>query len=332
MTVALRNVRVGEPLRFDALSVFPLFCQGESPLEYILSDEAMAQAAVLVSEVGEAGSVPEVFVENQGDTAVLFLEGEELTGAKQNRVLNTSVLVAARSRIKVPVSCIERGRWGYSSPRFRASRWHAPAKLRSVLRGTATAALHQGRSHRSHQGRVWRMVAEFQECLGVQSPTGSMADTFASHKERIHAFQENLRYVEGAAGLAVCLGKDVVCLDLFDKSSTCREVWDRLISGFALDAMERGTTEAADVPEFLDEHRSRLDAMERGTTEAAGADVGQVESTLTALAQAPWQKVPAVAQGEEYRAQTATGGHAFALTCEQWLVHGGVVAAPTAPR
>jgi transposase len=46
---------------------------------------------VTVQEVSEGGSVPDLLVENSGDTRVLFLEGEELVGAKQNRILNTSV-------------------------------------------------------------------------------------------------------------------------------------------------------------------------------------------------------------------------------------------------
>jgi hypothetical protein len=38
----------------------------------------------------EAGPVPELRVENGSDIRVLFLEGEQLVGAKQNRILNIS--------------------------------------------------------------------------------------------------------------------------------------------------------------------------------------------------------------------------------------------------
>jgi hypothetical protein len=62
--------------------VFPLFAAAESRLEYRLSDEAMAEGTVSVEEISEAGSVPNLLVENKGNTRVLFLEGEELIGAK----------------------------------------------------------------------------------------------------------------------------------------------------------------------------------------------------------------------------------------------------------
>ena len=59
-----------------------------------------------------------MLVNNTGDSRVLFLEGEELRGAKQNRVLNTSVLIAAHSKTTIPVSCVEQGRWQYRSRHF----------------------------------------------------------------------------------------------------------------------------------------------------------------------------------------------------------------------
>ena len=59
--------------------------------------------------------------------------------------------------------------------------------------------------------------------LGSSSDTGAMADTFESYRGRLDEFREQLKYVEGATGVAIALGKQVVALDLFDKPSTCRE-------------------------------------------------------------------------------------------------------------
>ena len=110
-------IRIGEPIRHESLTVFPLFAEPHGQVDYLLADEAMASGTVSVQEVSEGGSVPDLLVENTGDARVLFLEGEELVGAKQNRVLNTSVLLPARSKVKVPVSCVEHGRWDGRRPR-----------------------------------------------------------------------------------------------------------------------------------------------------------------------------------------------------------------------
>jgi hypothetical protein len=73
------------------LALFPLFDGAFQLVEYTLSDHGIASGVVTVEEVSASGSVPELLVENKGDIRVLFLEGEELIGAKQNRILNTSV-------------------------------------------------------------------------------------------------------------------------------------------------------------------------------------------------------------------------------------------------
>src|SRR5689334_5862610 len=98
------EVRIADPVRHEALAVFPLFTDAPSGVDYLLSDEALEAGAVTVEEVSESGSVPNLLVDNKGDSAVLFLEGEELRGAKQNRVLNTSILIAPRSKTTIPVS------------------------------------------------------------------------------------------------------------------------------------------------------------------------------------------------------------------------------------
>ena len=105
------DIRIGQPIGFGPLTVYPLFCEGNRPVEYLLSDEAMEAGTVTVGEASQEGSVPELSVENKSAQRVLFLEGEQLVGAKQNRILNTSVLVPALARLTLPVSCVEAGRW-----------------------------------------------------------------------------------------------------------------------------------------------------------------------------------------------------------------------------
>src|SRR5262245_57828498 len=96
--LSLPEIHVGNPLSHEALRIFPLFCSEKDGVNYLLSEKAITEGAVAVVEVNEAGSVPNLVVNNLAEFPVLFLEGEELRGTKQNRVLNTSVLVAARSK------------------------------------------------------------------------------------------------------------------------------------------------------------------------------------------------------------------------------------------
>lgn len=299
---AFPEVRVGDPVGHEGLTAFPLFTDDHRGVSYLLSDEAISDGSVTVEEVGEAGSVPNLLVDNRADALVLFLEGEELRGAKQNRVLNTSVLVAARTKMKIPVSCVEQGRWRYQSKYFGSGGSHSSSKLRHILKKSVSRSVQEGRGHGSDQVEVWGEVERQMCALGSQSPTSAMADTYGAYQARLAEFRDRLKYVEGAAGLAVAVGGKVVSVDLFDKPATCRKVWDRLLTGVVMDALEVGP----------------------GGKPAAAADVQEV---LSALRDAPWRQGQAAGAGEEFRAEIDGDRHASALACDGAVVHGSLVVA-----
>jgi hypothetical protein len=293
-------IKIGEPIRYEALTVFPLFGESHGQVDYLLSDEALQTGSVTVQEVSEGGSVPDLLVENNGDIRVLFLEGEELVGAKQNRILNTSVLLPAKSKIKIPVSCVERGRWAYKSRLFSAGGRHSSSKLRHALKFSVTSSLRGGEGHRSDQGKVWEEIDHQQAALGVTSRTSAMADSFDAHQKQIDYFAEQFQYPDGATGLAVAVGDKVLAVDLFDNPATCRKVWRRLLSGFILDAVvSTGVTSQVTQP--------------------------SVEATLTDLRNSSWEKVNPVGDGEEYRVNSEDGKQASALALGDALVHGSLL-------
>jgi hypothetical protein len=298
----LPDVRVGDPIRHEALAVFPLFSSPDGHVDYLLSDEAIGAGSVTVEEISEGGSVPNLLVTNQGDSRVLFLEGEELQGAKQNRVLNTSVLVAARSRTPIPVSCVEQGRWRYRTRHFVSGGSHSSSKLRHILKKSAYRSMKSGHGYTSDQMEVWNEVSRQMDSLGSSSETAAMADTYETYRGRLAEFREGLRYVEGATGLAVAVGKKVVALDLFDKPSTCAKVWDRLLSGVVMDALEGGS---------MDQVAQRAD----------------VEGLLARLRDGAWEPAPAVGEGQEFRYDADPETHASALVCGSSVLHGSVTVA-----
>ena len=65
----------------------------EAGTHYRPMPEAMARGELMVMEVSPEGMVSEVLVVNRSTAPVLALEGEEWSGARQNRVLTESVLV-----------------------------------------------------------------------------------------------------------------------------------------------------------------------------------------------------------------------------------------------
>jgi hypothetical protein len=294
------DIRIGQPVSFGPLTVFPLFCEGNRPVEYLLSDEAMEAGTVTVGEASQEGSVPELSVENKSAQRVLFLEGEQLVGAKQNRILNTSVLVPALARLTLPVSCVEAGRWRRSSAFFSHSKHSSPHRLRHGLKSSVHRSLVENQGHRSDQGQVWDDVRKQQETLGVTSGTSALSDTYEMYEQHLAEAQRALQYVPGACGLAVAVGPQVVTADLFDQPATCQKVWGRLLSGVVLDSLAAG--QANDSP-----------------------DPAQVNQFLVEARSAGWTQAQPVGEGEELRAEF-NGKVGSVLLLGGALVHGSVVA------
>ena len=104
----LEAIRVGGPVSHGALTVVPFLVPARAEPDWLTLTEAGDQ--VTIEEINEGGSVPTLRLHNRAGKPVLLLDGEELVGAKQNRVLNTTVLVAAQPG-QVGTLVYLRGRW-----------------------------------------------------------------------------------------------------------------------------------------------------------------------------------------------------------------------------
>lgn len=234
------GVRVGPPQSHAGLSVFPLSSSKPvQPLCYLTLDHAIAAGTFRVAEVSEGGRVPDLKVVNDGDTHVLLLDGEELIGAKQNRVLNVTVLAPARKSIVVPVSCVEHGRWARTGDlEFKPAEHVMYASLRRDSSGAVRASVKAGGGYRSDQRAVWRDIAEKSARMGSTSDTGAMRDMYLARKDEVNRFVDAITAGDDQVGAAFFIGDRLAGLELFDHPSTLRALLPKLVRSYAMDAIE----------------------------------------------------------------------------------------------
>src|SRR5579862_6639707 len=151
------GLRVGRPAHAGPLSLFPLYHAGV-PRPYRLYADVVATGVVAVSEVDDAGAVPELVVANHLDSPVLLVEGEILVGLKQNRVLTTTVLVPALETMLIPVACVEAGRWHRSHAPVRRDDYMLSARVRASKNMSVQRNLRDIDSPCADQGAVWAGV------------------------------------------------------------------------------------------------------------------------------------------------------------------------------
>ena len=85
------TIQLGRPVEYRGIVIAPLFPRCTPSAEYATLEDALP-IGLRIDEVSEVGVVPELAVANPTDANVLLYDGEELLGAKQNRILNVSVL------------------------------------------------------------------------------------------------------------------------------------------------------------------------------------------------------------------------------------------------
>ena len=234
----VEKLETAEAIGHLNLTLVPLRGAGHGRLDYILSEEAIGAGMLTVTEVSESGSVPELLAENKSEKMIVLLDGEELVGAKQNRILNTTVLLRPKSKTRIPVSCVEQGRWSQTSRQFTSGSY-SPSNLRArksrdVSRNLAAC----GKAH-SDQGAVWADVEESMESLAACSPTMAMHDAVDQRRESINSYVEALSYPEDARGVIAAINGKFIASDVFDKAATLESIWPRLITGYSLDALGR---------------------------------------------------------------------------------------------
>ena len=100
---AMGTLRPGAPMWDGALCILPLRSRGKVKARYVLLEQAIGRGTLTITEVSEAGSVPYLQAVNKGPWPVLIFDGEELVGAKQNRIANATILVGVGTTVTLTV-------------------------------------------------------------------------------------------------------------------------------------------------------------------------------------------------------------------------------------
>ena len=244
LTDLLPSLRLGAAQTHENLTLVPIFGPETGPAATTL-DQALAAGTAEITEVGEAGHVPTLLVDNHGAVPLLLFDGEELVGAKQNRVLNTTLLVAAGARVHVPVSCVEQGRWTWRSRRFGTEGRVLKQGMRSAkaARMSATLAAEPSR-YDADQRTVWREVAAYAERRGTRSATGAMADVYETDRPAIEGFVQAFAVQPGQTGAAAFVDGRLVGVDLLGRASAYASLHPKIVRGLAAEAIDAGAAPA----------------------------------------------------------------------------------------
>ncbi len=220
---------VKKPTVYKHLAVYPVFRKKSiDVIDFITLDQAQQAKVIIITERPDA-TVPTVIIKNKGKKPIYIMAGEIIIGGKQDRMVSFDILIPAGKEVAVEVRCVEHGRWSGKSAEFKSGGAVASKKVRTAIQF-------------EDQQDVWNNVAEMCQKHGTESSSGtygailSSAEIEQKSKPFFAAMKQGLAD-EKMVGMIMALNGEVLCVDIFSNPKFFKEVKEKLLKAYILDAI-----------------------------------------------------------------------------------------------
>lgn len=233
------KISIANPINlYKNIVILPLKNQESPSTNYISLKRALDENLAELKEVDAAGIVPEISVINKSKHFILIPQGEQLVGAKQNRIVNTTILLEPETKTKIPVSCIEQGRWHYVRQNFLTGNEVLAYKMRKTAHKTVVNNLMRNASFRADQYEIWDYILSEFEKDGLHSRTSSYSDYMKSKIEQERIEDKKFNLPENINGFAFYVGTKLISIEYFSNPEFFRENGDRIVKAMIVDAQD----------------------------------------------------------------------------------------------
>lgn len=227
LTLETQNIEMEilEPQIYDNIAVIPLKTKA-SKLDILTVKKGFELGLISIEEC-EQSNVNQIIVKNNSISPLILIDGDEILGAKQNRIVNNTTLVSPKSSIGLSVSCVEEGRWSYKES-FRAS----PNIANSITRGVKANAQFE---NRQAQKEVWQSINELEMRTAYRSNTHAMSESYERQKNYHEKYLKKFERIKGQCGAMVFLNGEFEGMDLFTNPEIYGEYHEKILKSYIID-------------------------------------------------------------------------------------------------
>jgi hypothetical protein len=187
----------------------------------------------------EPENVNMLCVSNNAVTPLIILDGEEIIGAKQNRISNSTYIIEAKSSMNIMVSCTEAGRWNYTSKHFGHSGYFAESRVRRAKAEDVGKSLKNSGRRCSDQSRVWDTIDDVNKEMNVESETSALRDMYTINKKKLNKYVDHFPYRDGMIGCVILVNGVVLGIELLFNQSWYRDNHRRIVESYVPEAIIR---------------------------------------------------------------------------------------------
>jgi RNA polymerase sigma factor (sigma-70 family) len=285
LAAEISSMRPGEPRVHDGLAIVPLRRPGAPEPDYLELRQALRAGHVSISEVDDAGLISALCVTNRADAPVLMLDGEEIVGLNQNRIVDGTILVPARASMRIPVLCVEPGRWTAGGESASV-----PGRVHCASARAGRFAL--GRAAPLAQFALWNDLERRPDSFGLRSP--HLLERLHGSIERLVAAPEPED--DEVGGIFFRHGV-VNALEFCDSPWTWSRTLPKLVASYGADMYEKPSAPSA-----------------------SDCSIDEVEALLVRLGRLPGHRCITAGLGSVIRV-SSVGIDGFALSWQSRIIH-----------
>lgn len=226
------NIQLLKPQANENIAVIPLKSE-TSYIDILTLKKGMELGLVEVKEC-ETSQVNTLIVKNNAVTPLILIDGDEVVGGDQNRIVNATILIDAQSEMKIPVSCSEKGRWDYKSE-FKQSKYIANYNTRR-------AKVYASKKSDSFQNVIWSSIDDLETENCYSSPTSAMEESYENLKIDHAKILNQFKIEKGQTGVLVIVDGEIKGFEIFLNPAIYKEFHEKILKSYIIDSKLKNQT------------------------------------------------------------------------------------------
>ena len=229
------NFNVSEPVEKNNITAFFLSSIEKNNNKYLSFSEAIAKNQVQISEVNKKGLVTKLSVSNKSSDNIIILNGELIIGTqiRQDRIVDSTVLIPGYATVLINTFCGEQYRW---SPRLSNKISTSESLYFSSGRANNAADIN---TKLSKQCRIWSEISEKISDFNVKSFTNSVDQIYKKKKVNVEEIVNFFKIPLEAVGIALGINHQLVNIDIFSNNCMLQIYLPKIIRSIALDSFKK---------------------------------------------------------------------------------------------
>ena len=228
------SIELLDSQKYENVEAIPIKSDFFGKKDFLTLKKGYEMNLVEIKEL-EHSTVNTVSCKNDSVTPLILIDGDEITGAMQNRIINDTLLIPAKSTINIPVSCTEHGRW-HTKGEGAESRTFKPS-LYSANHSTRSRKSRASYEERDYQGEVWDSISEFESRSNFKSMTSALNDSYENLKDKQNDYLSKFHIEDGQNGVIFIVNGEVKGLELFYNHSIYKEYHEKLCRSYIIEAI-----------------------------------------------------------------------------------------------